>query len=118
VRVVDGSGLSRSDRLTTRALAGLLVLAWYDPDLRPVVYDVLPVAGVNGTLEKRMRVSPARGAVRAKTGTTSIASALSGYVRDRYVFAVVQNGYPISTWWARTAQDRFAQALAADALGP
>jgi D-alanyl-D-alanine carboxypeptidase len=56
--------------------------------------------------------------VRAKTGTTSRASALSGYVRDRYAFAVLQNGQPVSTYWARTAQDRFAQALAAEAVLP
>ena len=49
----------------------------------------------------------------AKTGTTRTASALSGFVRDRYVFAVLQNGRPISTYWARLAQDRFATALAA-----
>jgi D-alanyl-D-alanine carboxypeptidase len=50
--------------------------------------------------------------VRAKTGTTDRASALSGYVRDRYVFAVLQNGAPVSAWSAREAQDRFAIALA------
>jgi D-alanyl-D-alanine carboxypeptidase/D-alanyl-D-alanine-endopeptidase (penicillin-binding protein 4) len=118
VRVVDGSGLSRSDRLTARALATLLVLAWNDIDVQLPLWDALPVAGVNGTLDDRMRKGPARGAVRAKTGTTNVASALSGYVRDRYVFSVVQNGYPVSTWWTRLAQDRFAQALAADAIAP
>ena len=41
------------------------------------------------------------------------ASALSGFVGDRYVFAVLQNGFPVSWAWARTAQDRFAAALAA-----
>jgi D-alanyl-D-alanine carboxypeptidase len=50
--------------------------------------------------------------VLAKTGTTNDASSLSGYVSDRYVFAVVQNGHPLSYWWARRAQDRFAQILA------
>jgi D-alanyl-D-alanine carboxypeptidase/D-alanyl-D-alanine-endopeptidase (penicillin-binding protein 4) len=118
VRIVDGSGLSRSDRITPRALAALLVGAWTDADLHDVLWDALPVAGVNGTLEDRMRRFPARGVVRAKTGTTNVASALSGYVRDRYAFAIVQNGHPISTWWARIAQDRFAQALAADAIAP
>jgi hypothetical protein len=33
-------------------------------------------------------------------------------VRDRYVFAVLQNGDPIPYWWARRAQDRFATVLA------
>jgi D-alanyl-D-alanine carboxypeptidase len=51
--------------------------------------------------------------VIAKTGTTNTASSLSGFVRDRYVFAILQNGRPISSYWARLAQDRFATALAA-----
>jgi D-alanyl-D-alanine carboxypeptidase/D-alanyl-D-alanine-endopeptidase (penicillin-binding protein 4) len=112
VRMFDGSGLSLDDRLTARALAALLVVAWNDVDLRNPFWTALPVAGVNGTLEDRMQRAPARGAVRAKTGTTNRASALSGYVRDRYVFAVMQNGWPVSTWSARKAQDRFATTLA------
>jgi D-alanyl-D-alanine carboxypeptidase/D-alanyl-D-alanine-endopeptidase (penicillin-binding protein 4) len=113
VRIVDGSGLSLSDRLTARALGALLVAVWNDVDLREPFWASLPIAGVNGTLEKRLRRAPARGAVRAKTGTTSRASALSGYVRDRYGFAVLQNGAPVSAGSARKAQDRFATALAA-----
>jgi D-alanyl-D-alanine carboxypeptidase/D-alanyl-D-alanine-endopeptidase (penicillin-binding protein 4) len=113
VRIVDGSGLSLSDRLTARALAALLVSVWNDIALHDPFWASLPIAGVNGTLEKRLRKAPARGTVRAKTGTTSRASALSGYVGDRYVFAVLQNGSPVATWSARKAQDRFATALAA-----
>jgi D-alanyl-D-alanine carboxypeptidase/D-alanyl-D-alanine-endopeptidase (penicillin-binding protein 4) len=116
VRIVDGSGLSLSDRLTARALASLLVAVWSDVDLRDPFWGSLPIAGVNGTLETRLRLPPARGAVRAKTGTTSRASALSGYVGDRYSFAVLQNGWPVSAWPARKAQDRFVTALAASAL--
>ena len=113
VRIVDGSGLSLADRLTARALAALLVAVWNDVDLRDPFWASLPIAGVNGTLEKRLQTAPARGAVRAKTGTTDRASALSGYVRDEYGFAVLQNGSPVSTWSARKAQDRFVTALAA-----
>ncbi|MGZ4393698.1 MAG: D-alanyl-D-alanine carboxypeptidase/D-alanyl-D-alanine endopeptidase [Gaiellaceae bacterium] len=112
VRIVDGSGLSRLDRLTTNALGSLLKIAWADPAVRPALLAALPVAGVNGTLEHRLRKPPARGRVLAKTGTTDSASSLSGYVSDRYAFAVVQNGHPLSYWWARRAQDRFAQVLA------
>jgi D-alanyl-D-alanine carboxypeptidase/D-alanyl-D-alanine-endopeptidase (penicillin-binding protein 4) len=112
VRIVDGSGLSFGDRLTARSLAALLVVVWNDLDLRNPFWASLPVAGINGTLDKRLRKPPARGAVRAKTGTTDRASALSGYVGDRYVFAVLQNGSPVSAWSARKAQDRFATALA------
>jgi serine-type D-Ala-D-Ala carboxypeptidase/endopeptidase (penicillin-binding protein 4) len=112
VRIVDGSGLSRLDRLTTSALGSLLKIAWADPAVRPALLAALPVAGVNGTLQNRLRKPPARGRVLAKTGTTDSASSLSGYVSDRYAFAVMQNGYPLSYWWARRAQDRFAQILA------
>jgi serine-type D-Ala-D-Ala carboxypeptidase/endopeptidase (penicillin-binding protein 4) len=113
VRIVDGSGLSRLDRLTTNAVAAILRAAWNDPAVRPAFVAALPVAGVNGTLEDRLRKPPARGRVLAKTGTTSDASALSGYVSTRFVFTVLQNGHPLSYWWARRAQDRFVSVLAA-----
>jgi serine-type D-Ala-D-Ala carboxypeptidase/endopeptidase (penicillin-binding protein 4) len=112
VRLVDGSGLSSLDRLTARALAGILRAAWADPAVRPYFTAALPIAGISGTLHDRMRRAPARGNVQAKTGTTSLASALSGYVRKRYVFSVLQNGSPVSSYWARRAQDRFATLLA------
>jgi serine-type D-Ala-D-Ala carboxypeptidase/endopeptidase (penicillin-binding protein 4) len=112
VRIVDGSGLSLLDRLTANALGGLLEIAWANPTVRPALLAALPVAGVNGTLQHRLSKPPARGRVLAKTGTTDNASSLSGYVSDRYAFAVVQNGHPLSYWWARRAQDRFAQILA------
>jgi len=112
VRIVDGSGLSRLDRLTANALGSLLKIAWADPAVGPALLASLPVAGVNGTLQHRLQKPPAKGNVLAKTGTTDTASSLSGYVSGRYAFAVVQNGHPLSYWWARRAQDRFAQVLA------
>jgi serine-type D-Ala-D-Ala carboxypeptidase/endopeptidase (penicillin-binding protein 4) len=114
VRIVDGSGLSRLDRLTANAVAGILKVAWSDPTVKPAFVAALPVAGVNGTLEDRLRMPPTRGRVLAKTGTTSDASALSGYVTTRFVFTVLQNGHPLSYWWARRAQDRFVRVLAAE----
>ena len=94
-------------------MVALLEAGLAEGDLRDAFLQSLAVAGVDGTLEDRLGSLPARGQVIAKTGTTSIASALSGFVRDRYVFAILQNGRPISTYWARIAQDRFATALAA-----
>ncbi|HLB19802.1 MAG TPA: D-alanyl-D-alanine carboxypeptidase/D-alanyl-D-alanine-endopeptidase [Gaiellaceae bacterium] len=112
VRIVDGSGLSQLDRLTANALGSLLKIAQADPIVGPALLASLPVAGVSGTLQHRLLEPPARGLVVAKTGTTDTASSLSGYVSGRYAFAVVQNGHPLSYWWARRAQDRFAQVLA------
>jgi D-alanyl-D-alanine carboxypeptidase/D-alanyl-D-alanine-endopeptidase (penicillin-binding protein 4) len=113
VRIVDGSGLSLLDRFTTNALVSLLMVMWNDPGVRPELLAALPVAGRSGTLVDRMRGTAAAGVVLAKTGTTSNASALSGFVGDRYVFSILQNGWPISFSWARIAQDRFAAVLAA-----
>jgi D-alanyl-D-alanine carboxypeptidase/D-alanyl-D-alanine-endopeptidase (penicillin-binding protein 4) len=111
VRIVDGSGLSRLGRLTARALVRLLESAWEDPALaRPFVAS-LAVAGVNGTLRDRMRAEPARGTVRAKTGTTSRSSSLAGFAGDGFVFAVLMNGSPVPVTAARAAQDRLGQLL-------
>ena len=112
VRFADGSGLSRANRLTARALIAMLQLAWEDVELRPAFVKSLAVAGRNGTLRDRMRGRPAAGRVFAKTGTTSTASALAGFVGDRFAFVVLQNGRPVSQFWARRAQDRFAAVLA------
>jgi D-alanyl-D-alanine carboxypeptidase/D-alanyl-D-alanine-endopeptidase (penicillin-binding protein 4) len=113
VRIVDGSGLSRYDRLTANAVVAMLRASWLNMDLRETLLSSLPVAGRSGTLDRRMRGTAAAGRVRAKTGTLSEASALSGYANRRYAFSVIQNGSPVSTFWARKAQDRFAAVLAA-----
>jgi serine-type D-Ala-D-Ala carboxypeptidase/endopeptidase (penicillin-binding protein 4) len=117
VHIVDGSGLSVDDRLTAGAVASLLLESWRDLDMRSVLWNALPVAGVSGTLQNRLLTGPAHGAVRAKTGTTDLSSALSGYAGDRFAFSILQNGEPISFYWARFAQDRVAQALARVATG-
>ena len=112
VRLADGSGLSSYDRLTARAVAAILVTGWSEPGFRRPFVISLPLAGVNGTLADRMRSPPARGFVRAKTGTTDSASSLSGFVGARYVFSVLQNGASIPWLSARQGQDRFVQILA------
>jgi D-alanyl-D-alanine carboxypeptidase/D-alanyl-D-alanine-endopeptidase (penicillin-binding protein 4) len=112
VRIADGSGLSRFDRLTAEALVSLLRVGAADPAMRDAFVSSLAVAGVSGTLERRLDVRPTRGRVIAKTGTTLRASALAGFVGRRYVFAILQNGTPVPYWTARQAQDRFVTALA------
>ena len=113
VRVVDGSGLSYLNRLTAASLVGLLRSAWTDVNVRTPFLATLPVAGRTGTMRDRLRRAPAVGRVLAKTGTTSAASTLAGYVSGRYAFAILHNGRPVATSWARRAQDRFVTVLAA-----
>jgi serine-type D-Ala-D-Ala carboxypeptidase/endopeptidase (penicillin-binding protein 4) len=112
VRIADGSGLSRYDRSTVRALADILSAGVADPSIGNVFVSSLAVAGVSGTLKRRLDVRPTRGRVRAKTGTTNRASALAGVVGGRYVFAILHNGSPVPYWTARAAQDRFVTVLA------
>jgi D-alanyl-D-alanine carboxypeptidase/D-alanyl-D-alanine-endopeptidase (penicillin-binding protein 4) len=111
-RLADGSGLSRSDRLTVRTLVAILETGAWDPSIGPIFVRSLALAGVSGTLEHRLARRATYRRVRAKTGTTDRASALVGFVRDRYVFAILQNGSPVDYWAARLAQDRFATVLA------
>ncbi|MFB9903272.1 D-alanyl-D-alanine carboxypeptidase/D-alanyl-D-alanine endopeptidase [Allokutzneria oryzae] len=100
-RMVDGSGLSRMDLITTEQLGNLLVAAqnrsWF-----PAWYESLPVAGkaermVGGTLRNRMKGTPAEGNVHAKTGSLTGVTGLSGYVTaatgERLVFTSVMNNY-------------------------
>ncbi len=110
VRIVDGSGLSRFDRLTAAALVGVLRAGFTDPRIAGVFVDSLAVAARDGTLHNRLW--NLRGVVKGKTGTTSLACTLSGYVGSSTVFAVMQNGDPVASWAARAAQDRFVTLLA------
>jgi D-alanyl-D-alanine carboxypeptidase/D-alanyl-D-alanine-endopeptidase (penicillin-binding protein 4) len=112
VRIADGSGLSDLDRITPKALVTILQRGWADREIRSVLFGVLPVSGRDGTLEDRMTRPPARGNVRAKTGTLNGVSALSGYVRERYAFAILVNAAGLSSYAAHAAQDRFASVLA------
>jgi D-alanyl-D-alanine carboxypeptidase/D-alanyl-D-alanine-endopeptidase (penicillin-binding protein 4) len=112
-RLVDGSGLSRSDRTTPHDVVDL-VAAMDRSDLAGVFEASLPVAGRTGTLRKRMRSSPARDRCHAKTGTLSDVSALAGYCDTiagrRVAFAFLMNR--INVDWAHTRQDRMTTALA------
>jgi D-alanyl-D-alanine carboxypeptidase/D-alanyl-D-alanine-endopeptidase (penicillin-binding protein 4) len=114
VRIADGSGLSRLNRLTASMLVQMLRSAWTSPDFRDSFFSSLPVAARSGTLERRMIRTAAAGRVRAKTGTTRESSALSGVVKGRYAFSILQNGYPVAHWSARRSQDRVAAVLAAN----
>ena len=68
--LTDGSGLAPTDLLTPRGLVALLVAMDRHPEAA-AFRDSLPIAGVDGTLEKRMKGTPAEGRVAAKTGTTA-----------------------------------------------
>jgi D-alanyl-D-alanine carboxypeptidase/D-alanyl-D-alanine-endopeptidase (penicillin-binding protein 4) len=93
-RLADGSGLSRQNTATPRALVETLRAMYYAPG-NTVFQASLPVAGVSGTLRNRMRQTPVQGIVYAKTGTLTGVRALSGYMNHpQYgllVFSILAN---------------------------
>lgn len=96
VAMVEGSGLSRHDLTTAAALAHLLATMDAGPDAA-AWRGLLPVAGVDGTLARRMRGTAAEGNVVAKTGSMTYVNALAGYVTtksgQRLAFAILLNNY-------------------------
>ena len=94
--LVDGSGLARQNLITAEATVQLL--AHMSRHRHSQIWlDAQPVAGVDGTLRGRLRGTMAAGNLRAKTGTISNVSALSGYVTtaagERLVFSIIVNHY-------------------------
>lgn len=77
----NGSGLSRSARISPRQLAQMLVVAYQSKYASDLLMS-LPVAGVDGTMRNRLKTSPAAGWARLKTGTLRNVAALAGIVPD------------------------------------
>src|SRR4029078_9432791 len=79
--LTDGSGLSRNDMITAAATMQLLTYM-HRHRYAAAFRGPLRIAGFDGTLRNRFNGTPAENNLRAKTGTLSSASSLSGYVRD------------------------------------
>jgi len=77
----NGAGLSRSERVTPIQMAGVLQ-AGLRSNWAPEFQASLPIVAVDGTMRRRLQVSPAAGRARLKTGTLSNIAALAGYVPD------------------------------------
>jgi serine-type D-Ala-D-Ala carboxypeptidase/endopeptidase (penicillin-binding protein 4) len=109
-QVIDGSGLSRSDRTSPREVVAMLRAM----DGDAAFTGSLAVAGRTGTLSTRMRGTLAQDRCRAKTGTLRDVSALAGYCATRrggaVAFAFLMNY--VSPYSARILQDRMTNALA------
>jgi D-alanyl-D-alanine carboxypeptidase/D-alanyl-D-alanine-endopeptidase (penicillin-binding protein 4) len=95
-RIADGSGLSLYNYVSCELLCRLLRYAWQTPRILETLLPTLPIAGVDGTLEKRMRGTSAYNNVMAKTGTLSGISSLAGYCLSAeghdLCFAIINQG--------------------------
>jgi D-alanyl-D-alanine carboxypeptidase/D-alanyl-D-alanine-endopeptidase (penicillin-binding protein 4) len=118
IQLVDGSGLSSMNLVTPEMTTSLMAYMWNHPslDIREAFYNSLPVAGAEGTLRNRLKTGPARENLRAKTGSLSNASTLSGFLRTEngtpLAFSLMCNHYTIRTSEVRDAQDEVVNLLA------
>lgn len=119
--LVDGSGLSRSDRLSAGLLTSVLALAARPDNARlHSIFSGLPVAGYSGTLQLRFDTAATGGAAagnaRAKTGSLSGVSSLAGIVVDAdgraLAFAILADAANKGTTPAQESMDRIVAALA------
>lgn len=111
----DGSGLSRHDYVTPRAVVRVLDAMhrspWFD-----LFREALPLAGVDGTIANRMKGTPAQGNAHAKTGTLDKARSLSGYVTSRdgrlLFFSLLCNNFSVPTREVERVQDLLVSTMA------
>ena len=110
----DGSGLSRRDLVTPRAVAALLKYAQEQPWFS-AYYASLPVAGEDGSLEDRMKNSPAAGRIHAKTGSLEHVRSRSGYAETpggrRLIFSFLSNNLAGKNHEAVDALDALCEAM-------
>lgn len=110
----DASGLSRRNLVSASAGVKLLTFMWNSPQ-RQAFLDSLPIAGRDGTLDWRFSRTAARGLIRAKTGTLSHVTALSGYAFPRggkpLAFSILVNNFNVQTSYIRNLVDRIAVAM-------
>ncbi len=96
VHIEEGSGLSRNNLVTPRAIVALMTHMHGHPAAKDFI-EALPLAGVDGTLDKRFAGTPVQGNLRAKTGTLRWAQALSGYATSQagepIAFSILLNRY-------------------------
>ena len=113
----DGSGLSRYNYVTSDALVRVLQRMHTDPKHASSFPKVLPVAGRDGPLSKRLMGTAGEGKVQAKTGTVDNVRSIAGYVMsadgETLVFSIVANNFSLPSSVVDAAADRALVRLAA-----
>lgn len=113
-RFADGSGLSLYNYLSPEIEVAFLRYAYTHKNIYTRLREALPIAGVDGTLEKRMKNSEAQYNVRAKTGTLTGVISLAGYctTKDTHTlaFSIIINGC-LNADKTRDLQDKICKIL-------
>lgn len=112
---MDGSGLSRYDFISPAQIVTILK-RMKNSEYWNIWKETLPIAGIDGTLRRRMRGSKAEGNVRAKTGTISNVRGLSGYLStlngEEIVFSFLVNGHLLKSKDTELITDRVLSLIA------
>ncbi|HEY2923733.1 MAG TPA: D-alanyl-D-alanine carboxypeptidase, partial [Candidatus Eisenbacteria bacterium] len=115
ISLVDGSGLSPLNLATARAFVRWLEYLARNPALGPVFRESLAAPGAVGTLQKRFPDLGPGAALRAKSGTLTNVSGLSGYVTtaggETVAFSILSNGNRGSVAAARAAEEAIVRML-------
>jgi serine-type D-Ala-D-Ala carboxypeptidase/endopeptidase (penicillin-binding protein 4) len=113
--IVDGSGISRFDQITVGAVAGLLEKMYFDVANFEDFYSSLSIAGIDGTLKRRMKGTFAQDNFRGKTGTLNGVSSLSGYLTcnngDDLIVSIFFEFIHAGAGFHRDIQDDIVQTL-------
>ncbi|MDM8559846.1 D-alanyl-D-alanine carboxypeptidase/D-alanyl-D-alanine-endopeptidase [Candidatus Parabeggiatoa sp. HSG14] len=113
--LVDGSGLSRQNQFTTQAMIDLLATMYSRFDIGPDFIAALRIMGIGNILSQRLANSPARGKIRAKTGTLNGVSTLAGYVESSngkvFGYALFLNNNRCGYRHADQIEDRIVTAI-------
>ncbi|MCI0382780.1 MAG: D-alanyl-D-alanine carboxypeptidase/D-alanyl-D-alanine-endopeptidase [Chlamydiae bacterium] len=96
--VLDGCGLSRYNLVSPHQTIELLKWVYKSEEIAPEFISALPVAAVDGSLKQRMNEDPeVKGKVRAKCGTMTGISSISGYATtqdgEKLAFSIFINGF-------------------------
>jgi D-alanyl-D-alanine carboxypeptidase/D-alanyl-D-alanine-endopeptidase (penicillin-binding protein 4) len=109
IAIADGSGLSRYNLTSASTVVRLLQAVYNDGRHFDALLHSLPIAGVDGTISGRMKGTAAEGNLRAKTGTLSAVTALSGFVRTKdgemLAFSILMQNFASSSRAYRQVQD-------------
>lgn len=115
-QIIDGSGLAPTNYINNDLIITILENIYTNQEKFNIFYESLPIAGVDGTLSRRMKNSPAYNNVRAKTGTINGVSSLSGYVKNKngdiLAFSIFIQNHVSQLSKARFFQDEICKILA------
>ena len=114
-RITDGSGVSRYNIITANLLIELLKSMDADPRVSAEYRASLPIAGIDGTLRSRMHDTAAQSVLRAKTGTLSGVTTLSGYTvtadGEKLAFSMMMQHFVLPASKIRAVQDNIGEIL-------